>query len=184
MAENDAELIASYRRTGARETLDTLVRRHLDRVRNMVFQMVLDDSVADDLTQDVFLRACVGLRSFKGKSEFSTWLYRVALNTTYSYLSRRDRSPIDTSNEPPEPQSWPHAGPVQTAMRTELQQQIEESLAELTPKLRAAIVLTSLQNLETAAAAKIEGCSPSTMYWRVHEARKQLKERLKGYLSP
>jgi RNA polymerase sigma-70 factor (ECF subfamily) len=181
---DDAELITAYKQSGAREALDALMRRHLGRVRNVVFQMVLDDSVADDLTQEVFLRAFVGLRSFNGKSTFSTWLYRVAMNTTYSHFERRKRSLIDDTATPPEPASRPHAGPEQTAMQTELQSQVEAALAELSPKLRAAIVLTSLQQLDTAEAAEIEGCSASTMYWRVHEARKQLKARLKGHLSP
>lgn len=181
---DDAELIAAYQQNGAREALDALLRRHLGRVRNLVFQMVLDDAVADDLTQEVFLRTCAGLRSFNGKSAFSTWLYRVAMNTAYSHLQRRKRSPIDDAATVPEPLSRPHTGPEQTAIQTELQSQVEAALAELSPKLRAAIVLTSLQQLDAAEAARIEGCSASTMYWRIHEARKQLKIRLKDHLSP
>jgi RNA polymerase sigma-70 factor (ECF subfamily) len=60
---------------------------------------------------------------------------------------------------------------------------VEAALGELSPKLRGAIVLTSLQNLEAKEAARIEGCTTATMYWRIHEARRQLKKRLKKYLS-
>lgn len=182
VAASDAELIASYQQTGSKQPLETLANRHLPPVRKLVFHMVLDDSVTDDLTQEAFLRAFLGLRSFGGRASFSTWLHRIALNTVYSYLGRRERSPVEFGAETPELESARSAGPEQAAMHAELEEEVETALAQLSPKLRAAIVLTSLQQLDASDAAEIEGCTKATMYWRIHEARKQLKQRL-GHLS-
>src|SRR5262245_60924976 len=85
----DEQLLASYRDTRRPEVLDELLRRHVPRVRGMVYQMVLNQADADDLTQEVFLRALRGLGQFNGRACFSTWLYRVAMNTAHSFLARR-----------------------------------------------------------------------------------------------
>ena len=145
--------------------------------------MVLDESVADDLTQEVFLRALRSLSGFRHQASFSTWLCRVALNTTYSYLKAARNSPIrycadlseDRSREP---------SPEGRVLEAELDGQIRAALSELSPKLRAAIVLTSLEELDVKEAARIEGCTTATMYWRIHHARKKLRHRLRNWLSP
>ena len=66
----------------------------------------------------------------------------------------------------------------------ELDSEIESALASLSPKLRAAIVLTSVQGLDVKEAARIEGCTTATLYWRIHQARRQLRSRLERWLSP
>lgn len=184
LTSSDADLIAFYRKTGDRRSLEELVERHLGKIRNLVFRMVMNESAADDLTQDVFLKAYRALESFDGKSQFATWLYRIALNTTYTYIERCGRSPVDFTDQPPHAVAREGGGPEQVAMHIELKQEVTNSLDELSPKLRAAIVLTSFEQIEPSQAAEIEGCSTSTMYWRVHEARKQLKQRLKEHLAP
>lgn len=179
----DQELVDRYRSTGQVEALDELARQHMERIRSLVFSMVLDDAVADDLTQEVFLRAFRSLDRFDGRSQFSTWLYRIAVNTTYSHLDRGKRSPVAFSDTPPEAADHEDTRPDGPLLTTELKGQIEAGLAALSPRLRGAIVLTTIEKLAVKEAARIEGCSTATMYWRVHEARKQLKQKLKSYLS-
>ena len=93
--KSDEELVASYRDLGQREALDELTKRHLGPVRAMIYPMVLDGTLADDLTQEVFLRAFRALASFNGRLRFSTWLYRVAMNTAHGFLAGHRRSPVD-----------------------------------------------------------------------------------------
>ncbi len=181
---SDEQLVASYQDSGRREALEELAERHLGAVRAMIYPMVLDKTVADDLTQEVFLRAIRGLAGFDGRAKFSTWLYRVAMNTTHSFLARRNRSPVSFQRELPDQPQQTSKTPEGTAMENELDGAIRAALADLTPKLRAAIVLTALEQKDAAEAARIEGCSTATMYWRIHEARKQLKKRLEGHLAP
>jgi RNA polymerase sigma-70 factor (ECF subfamily) len=178
----DEQLVDRYQAFGCVESLNELLRRHLGPVRSLVFPMVLNPSTADDLTQEVFLRAIRGLKSFRGEAKFSTWLFRIAWNVVQS-----ERSRPELSGRPPE--RWDSlasrsAGPDGVALQRELDQQIESGLAALSPKLRGALVLTSLQRLSPEEAAELEGCSISTMYWRIHEARRLMAERLAGYLAP
>ena len=141
------------------------------------------ESVADDITQDVFLSALGGLSNFRHKAKFSTWLCRIALNTTYSYLRTEKRSPISYCRELSEDCSR-EPSPEATVLCAELDGEVRAALSELSPKLRAAIVLTSLDQLDAKEAAQIEGCTIATMYWRIHQARKKLRHRLQNWLSP
>ena len=176
----DHEIIRRYQRSRDPSDLNELVDRHLERVRRLVFEMVLDDTVADDCTQEVFLRVVRGLNSFRGNAQFSTWLYRVTMNTVYSYLKRQ--RPVAPLEETSEPRSS-GAAPDEASMQSELVGEIEAAVRDLSPKLRAAIVLTSLHHKSPQEAAQIEGCTAGTMYWRIHEARKQLKHTLHRHLK-
>lgn len=179
----DNQLIEVFRETGRQDAMDDLMRRHLQRVRSTVYQMVHNDSDADDVTQEVFLRAVRGMDSFDGQAEFSTWLYRVTMNTTYSYLKRRSRSPVTFRSEPGDPLTSAESSPDRTMLQAELATQVEEAVACLSPTLRGALVLVCLQGVSPDEAADIEGCSVSTMHWRVHEGRRKLKRLLKEHLS-
>lgn len=149
----------------------------------MLHQMVLDPSLADDLTQEVFLRVIRGLSTFGGRAKFSTWLYRVAMNTARGFLAGQSRSPVGFHPDLPERAQTRNPQPECAAMEAELESAVEDALGQLSPTLRGAIVLTSLQSFDTKEAARIEGCTTATMYWRIHEARRQLKKRLAKYLS-
>lgn len=144
--------------------------------------MVLDETVADDLTQEVFLRVVRHLGDFRGESGFSTWLARIAMNVVYSHWRRGRAAPVEFRPEPPDA-AGSNPGPARAALCGELEDEIGAALAALPPKLRATIVLTSTQQMTAPEAAQVEGCSTATMYWRIHEARKQLRRRLESYLT-
>jgi RNA polymerase sigma-70 factor (ECF subfamily) len=182
LTSQDEELIQCYRTSGSREALEELVSRHIGKVRGLIYPMILDHAATDDLTQDVFLKAIRSLNSFEGRSAFSTWLCRIAMNTLNSHLARRSRSPVVFQDEVPEPVAGTSAAE-QLAVHGETHREIETALKSLSPKLRAAIVLTCLQGKTAGEAARIEGCSAATMYWRIHEARKNLKHLLARHLT-
>jgi RNA polymerase sigma-70 factor, ECF subfamily len=180
----DEELIAEYRQSGDTGCLDELVVRHTGKVRAMIYTMVLNEADADDLTQEVFLRAVRHIGSFRREARFSTWLYRIAVNTTRSHLKRR-RSPLDGFNGDQPESAGPLAlEPDNAIMNGELDGEISRALAGLPPDLRAAITLTVIQGMDVREAASVAGCLRATMYWRVHEARKRLKRRLGEHLEP
>jgi RNA polymerase sigma-70 factor, ECF subfamily len=178
----DEQLVERCQSSGCDQAASELVRRHLRRVRAVIFPMLLDHAVADDLTQETFLRAWRGLSGFRAEARFSTWLTRIAWNVLQDELARRERS-ATVAPESFEITCSTTGRPDEAVLQRELDQQIAAALAELSPKLRAAIVLTGLQQLSPDDAAELEGCSVSTMYWRIHEARRRLEQRLAGYLK-
>ena len=181
---SDEQLIDGYLESGERAALDELVGRYLSKVRGTVYAMVLDRSLADDLTQEVFLRAIRGLGSFDGRARFSTWLYRVAMNTTHSFLARRRRSPLTFHPELPDRPNPAGPCPEGAAIDGELDGAVRAALANLPPKQRAAVVLMTLEDISAAEAARIEGCSTATIYWRSYKARQQLKKCLARHMEP
>lgn len=174
----DQQLIDLFRRSGRAEYLEALLKRHLRPIRRTVYQMLLDRAAADDVTQEIFLRVMRGIDRFDGRSQFSTWLYRITMNAVSSYLKKRGRAREQFHGELPEGLALSTTAPEGGVMLAELVTEVETALAHLSPTLRAAIVLVCLQGHSPATAAEIEGCSRDTMYSRVHEARRQLKQLL------
>lgn len=184
MTDSDEQLVAAWRTSGDRGALDVLASRHLATVRRMVHSMTLNDGLADDLAQEVLLRAFRSLGSFEGRSRFTTWLYRIAMNTVHRALERQRRSPIDGGAALPDGAASRAEPPEARARQAEFDGVLGRAIAALPPKLRAAIVLVSIQELDPAEAARIEGCTRATIYWRIHEARRQLAETLRGHVTP
>lgn len=183
MIPSDQNLIDQFHESGQTSCLEELLQRHLGRIRGVVFQMLLNHDAADDVTQDIFLRVVRGIERFEGRSEFSTWLYQVAMNTVRSYIKKRGRSRVQFHDELPEGSVVSRANPDGPVLQAELASEVQTALAGLSPQLRAAIVLVCLQGEPASIAAEIEGCSTDTMYWRVHEGRRQLKQSLAEHLS-
>jgi len=179
----DEELVAAYRESGRPEVLDGLLRRHTGRVRAMMYQMVLDDADADDLTQEVFLRAVRGLSRFEGRSRFSTWLHRIAMNAAHSFLRQRSRSREVAADGLADRPDGRIPTPDKAAIARELDAEVAAAMAELPPTWRAALVLRVFHGLGVREAARVEGCAASTIYWRVHKARGFLRKRLGDYLA-
>jgi RNA polymerase sigma-70 factor (ECF subfamily) len=176
---SDEDLLAAFREDGMPRHLDLLFQRHLAKVRAMLYQMVLNDADADDLTQDVFIRVARYAHKFNSRAAFSTWLHRITMNCAKSFIARKMRNPVDVSPELPEPTAGLETRPDHALSTSELDERISEAIDGLRPKLRAAVVLTIMQGISIPEAARIEGCALPTMYWRVHEARRQLKVCLK-----
>ena len=174
---SDDELIRAFRHEGDPAALDGLIRRHVGWVRAMIYGMVLNDADADELSQEVFIRAIRGLPRFRGEARFSTWLRRIATNAVRTFLARAPR-PAPAGDCLTQHADARSATAEQSAIAAELDRRITEALGSLSPPLRAAIVLTAIEGVEVREAARIENCPVATMYWRVHKARRILKKRL------
>jgi RNA polymerase sigma-70 factor, ECF subfamily len=178
----DLELIEAFRRDGDRSALDMLIRRHLATVRGVIYSMVLDQILTDDLTQDALVRAVRGLQGFRGESMFSTWLVRIAMNCVRNYFDRRPPTAKTLSTDDVRSLAARDGLPVPFAIGQELDGAIAAALEHLTPRLRSAVVLISINGMSAHDASLIEGCSAATMHSRLHEARSRLKALLKGHL--
>lgn len=179
---SDDDLIAACQDGSARPALGQLLERHWHGVRATIYAMVLNDADADDLAQEVFVRVIQGLRGFRGKAKFSTWLYATTMNAVRSFLSRPPRAQAAADDELRMQVDGRHGGPESAAMASELDGEIAAALGSLPPHLRAAMALVAVQGLGIREAARAEGCAVPTMYWRLHKARKLLRKRLDKYL--
>ncbi len=182
MAPDHAELLAKAQ-GGDRAAYGQLVRLHQRRVYACAVQMLGDAGEAEDAVQEAFLRAWRALGRFDGRSELSTWLYRICVNVCLNTLRRRRRNAHADIADPriPEPPADPSQGstdPVIAVESAELYRRISRALDQLSPSLRATVVLVLMQGVAHKEAAEILGCPEGTVAWRVHEARRRLRAAL------
>ena len=173
---------------GDQDAFAQLVMSHAERVYGALRRFGLDPDEADEVAQEVFVRAWRGLARFEERSQFSTWLYRIAFNEAQRRLSRRpapraqpdpDRGadPILAVPEAPE------LGPDAQTLEREFEQALEEALDELPADWRAAVVLRDVEGLSTHDAAEIVGVREAAFKSRLHRGRMQLRTLLEPYLE-
>lgn len=176
----DARSTPDLRKSDLRELLD----RHLDQVRWLVLCSVGSNNgraaQTDDLVQEIMLKAVKNLDRFEGRSSFSTWLYRIAINTTRTFCSSKRLYEEPFSDDVFLAERVPR--PDQLAERNELDAAIQTAIQKLPDALRNAISLTVLDGLAPQDVAEIEQCTVSSVYRRLHDARKILKEQLKKFM--
>ena len=174
-------------RAGDEDAFAELVMMHADRVYGAVRRFGLDASAADEVTQEVFVRAWRGLDRFQERAQFSTWLYRIAFNESQRRLARRslpraEPSP-DGATDPvlALPES-PQAGPEARALAGEFERTLDEALAMLPEEWRTAVVLRDIEGLSTRDAAQVAGVPEAAFKSRLHRGRMQLRALLEPYL--
>ena len=166
----DTDLIERARR-GDRRAFDDLMSRHEERVFAVCLRLLRHREAALDATQDTFLTVFRKVDQFRGDSSFSTWLYRVAVNTCYDHLRRAKRHPTDPL---PDAQDPPDAAGGSSLEAIELRGDLARALASLSEEFRAAVVLADVEGLGVAEVAAILGVAEGTVKSRLHRARKQL----------
>jgi len=173
-------------RDGDEEAFAGLVMLHADRVQGALRRFGLDANEADEVSQEVFLRAWRGLPRFEGRAQFSTWLYRIAFNESQRRLSRRPppRAEADPDRDDPVvslPES-PNLSPEAQTLGHEFEQKLERALEQLPMDWRAAVVLRDIEGLSTHEAAEIVGVGEAAFKSRLHRGRMQLRALLEPYL--
>jgi RNA polymerase sigma-70 factor, ECF subfamily len=182
---HERALIAQAR-AGDEAAFAQLVTDHSARVYGALRRFGLDSQEADEVAQEVFLRAWRGLARFEQRSQFSTWLYRIAFNEAQRRLARRP--PSAAFSRPGDDDAIAAladrtgAGPQARTLDHEFEQKLEQALAELPADLRAAVVLRDLEGLSTEEAATATGVRQAAFKSRLHRGRMQLRALLEPYL--
>jgi len=187
----DAALMLRARR-GDRAAFSELVEKYKQPVVNFIFRTLRDEAESEDLAQNVFLQAYKSRARYKQTAKFSTWLFTIARNLCLNELRRRSRHPAESLDEAhAEHEDLPRqqfedkqiVSAPEKLLHGELEEKIEEALAELPENQRSAILLCRQEELSYEEIAKILKCSLSATKSLIHRGRETLKEKLKPYLQ-
>ncbi len=160
---------------GETAAFDELVRAHEDRVFSICLRMMRDREAALDAVQETFLTVFRKADRFQAKAAFSTWLYRVAVNTCYDLLRKAKRNraePLPETADPTDPTTEDELTAV------ELRPEIEAALLDIAVEFRSAVVLVDLQGLSLEQASEILDVPIGTIKSRVFRGRRQLATSL------
>ncbi|MEM7603102.1 MAG: sigma-70 family RNA polymerase sigma factor [Verrucomicrobiota bacterium] len=185
---SDAELVTRSQ-GGDMQAFDLLVTRYRGKVYAMIVNMIHNEADAWDLAQDAFVKAWKALPRFEARSNFYTWLYRIAHNVTYDWLRKKKvrgdgtefddtiRTDAIESAAPTAPKGVMR--PDQNAENTELRSRIEAAINKLSPDHRAVILLKEVDGMKYQEIADTVGCSIGTVMSRLFYARKKLQTLLR-----
>jgi RNA polymerase sigma-70 factor, ECF subfamily len=178
MGDTDEEKIwVSQSRNGDHAAFSTLIEAHQQMIHSLTYRMTGSLADAKDLAQETFIRAYQQLDSFNGTAKFSSWLYRIAVNTCLDWRRRETRRTQLHVNWSEARTSEPATAETNNEL-DDLSREVQAALMKLPDKQRAAILLTVYGGHNHAEAAKILGCSETTVSWRIFSARRKLKKYL------
>lgn len=158
--------------SGEAGTYEQLYRAHVGRVHALCLRMARDREHAEELTQDVFVRAWEKLHLFRGESAFSTWLHRLAVNVVVGAMRKRSRELFSSSADPA---ALPEA-PAIAARTRDLD--LERAIARLPERARLVFVLHDVEGYKHAEIASLMGSAVGTSKAHLHRARRLLREGL------
>ena len=168
-----------------------LVDKYKQPVMNMVCRTLRDPTEAEDLAQNVFVQVFRSAHRYRTTAKFSTWLFTIARNLCLNEIRRRSRHPAESLDAPhTEQEDQPlrqfedkrNFSPPERLLHGELEEKIEQALAELPENQRTAILLCRQEELSYEEIAAVLGCSLSATKSLIHRGRETLKEKLKPYL--
>lgn len=170
------ELVARARQDD-RLAFDELVRRTHADTYTLAFRLCGNEEDARDVVQDAYLRAYRGLKRFRGDAQFTTWMYRITANCANTLMGKRSRHRHDELLDTVEDTDLAR-DPAAQADVMALRADLAEAIGELSPKLRAVVLLRDVYELPHEDIAEELGISETAAKVRLHRARLQLKERL------
>lgn len=192
MISGDAVLVLRCKE-GDREAFDEIVARYKDGIYNYISRMISNRDEVDDLAQEVFVRAYMGMKSFRQDANLRTWLYRIASNLCIDRyrragIEKRLIVPIEREHDGEEGAreiDLPDRthDPQVVCERAELQAQIQRALARLPDKLRTTILLYDMEGLSYEEIAEVLEVPVGTVKSRLFNARMQLRNWLKVYVE-
>ena len=186
----DAALMLRVKQ-GDNSAFGELVDKYKQPVMNLVYRMLRDATEAEDLAQNVFIQVHKSSSRYQVSAKFSTWLFTIARNLCLNEIRRRSRHPADSLDvSHPEQDDQPlrqfedskTTSPPESLLHGELEEKIEEALAELPENQRTAILLCRQDELSYEDIAEVLGCSLSATKSLIHRGRETLKLKLKLYL--
>ncbi len=184
---SEGELIEGVKR-GDQRAFVRLVRMHEVRLRACAGRLLGDRGDVEDALQETWVRAWRGLRGFDGRSALSTWLHRICTNVSLNAIRRRRSHDLagggvgavsEAAADPTQGLTCPH----RAVQRRQFHARFSAALEALSPSLQVTVTAVLLDGIPQKQAAFEFGCTEGTVAWRVHEARRRLRDALDGHLE-
>jgi RNA polymerase sigma-70 factor (ECF subfamily) len=176
---SDEEIIARVLQ-GDKELFRTLITRHKDKVRNLVYLTIGNADNVDDISQEVFIKVYRKLDRFKGDSKFTTWLYRITVNHCKDELRKyKVRKVFDVFDRT----KHEDLRSTNSAENFDTKDRVRLALSKLPEKLRIPIVLKDIEGFGYQEIAEMLDCELGTIKSRIFRARESLRAMLQPYMQ-
>ncbi|PID57873.1 hypothetical protein CSB45_06555 [candidate division KSB3 bacterium] len=176
--QNDFELI-DQTLAGQHEAFDILVKRYSGSIYALAYRMLRNHDDASDICQDVFLKAYEALGSFRKKSSFHTWLYRITANSCINYLRKHStRHHIEFASY----HAVQESETLDALYKIELQDVVNEAIEKLPEKQKATVMLRVCEGMSHREVSEILKCSVGTAKANYFHAIRNLRRFMKNYI--
>jgi RNA polymerase sigma-70 factor (ECF subfamily) len=191
-AAGEAELIDRARRKDG-TTIRLIIKQQNQRLYRIARSIVRDDSEAEDVLQEAYVRAFNGLDAFRNEARFGTWLARIVINEALGCLRRRRptmdidllaESPALNAQIIPFPNANPELDPEATIAQRELRALLEHAIDKLPNAFREIVVARLIEGMSVEEAAEVFGILPQTVKTRLHRGRALLKREIEKHIGP
>jgi RNA polymerase sigma-70 factor (ECF subfamily) len=176
-----ATALVAQAKAGDRRAFEALVKRYRKRIYALALHITGSAHEADDIAQEVFLKAYRALGQFEGRSQFFTWVYRMTVNRALNARRDRARRGEDTIDDPRLELAVAIDARGNPGREAELRQtyaRLLRALDSLPVDMRSTVILVSLQGMSHGEVAVIQKVSDGTIAWRMHEARRRLNDAM------
>lgn len=176
----DGDLVQRFK-SGDQSAFEGLYANHRDKVFNLAWSISGNREQAEDITQDTFMRAYIGLPNFRGNAKFATWIYRIAVNQSLRAKSRSVRR--GNAEQPLEELdfAWKGPGPDEAAEFSVMEAAVRRAISSLPESQRTAVTLRYHTGLDLTEIAEVLGCPLGTVKSRIHHALRQLNHILREW---
>jgi len=190
--QDDTDLVKAFQ-AGNKTVFDKLVLKYKDKVFNLCYRFLGDYTEADDCAQEAFVKVYRSLQGFRLESSFSTWLYRLTVNTCKNKLSSleyRYRKKMVRLNNPKQTDEGIYPieikdeslSPIIEIERKEKGMLIQKAIDSLPEEQKTVVVLRDIEGLSYEEIVKITGYNLGTLKSKLARARRELQDRLRGVI--
>ncbi|SHJ88026.1 RNA polymerase sigma factor [Tepidibacter formicigenes] len=183
---NEKELIKKCI-NGDIDAFEELIKKHKQKAYNIALGMLKNPEDAMDVSQEAFIKVYKYIKNFNQKSSFSTWLYRIVMNTCLDFIKKNEKNKVYSINEAINNREKEikddYNNPEYVLDRKIQSEEIHKAIEQLSPVLKTAITLRDIQGFSYDEIANITNCSLGTVKSRIKRARDNLKKIIKESIN-
>jgi RNA polymerase sigma-70 factor (ECF subfamily) len=173
-AADERQLILDVQE-GSHDAFRLLVERYMKQAYTVAYGFLRDHDDAEDVAQESFVRVYRSIKTFRGDSEFGTWLYRIVMNLSLNRAQQRKNARLRTEESPEAIENVTNSA---GAQEPDVRWHIENALHQLPTLQRATVILRHLNGLSTKQVSGVLGCSEGTVKTHLHRGLKKMKTML------